>query len=311
MIKKFFPVSKPFVNNSDIKNVIASMKLGWISSSGPIIKKFEMKFSKIVKKKYSITVTSGTAALDVAVKSLNLESNSEVLVPDFTIISNLNSILKNNLKPVLVDCDKIKWNMKVEDIKKKITKKTKAIMAVHIYGFPCEIDKIKKICAEKKLYLIEDAAEMLGHKYKGRKCGSFGDVSTFSFYANKNMTTGEGGMICTNSKKIYQNCYKYKNLSFGKKIRFKHDELGWNYRMTSIQAALGLSQIRKINKNISIKIKIGKIYYKYLKNNKNIYIQPPRIKNLDNSYWVVGILNKSKTQKLKLQKFLKTKVKKK
>lgn len=303
-MKKFFPVSKPFIDNDDFKSVKSAMKLGWVSSGGPIIKKFEKKFSKISDKNYCVTATSGSAALDVAVRSLDLKYNGEVILPDFTIVSNLNCILNNNLKPVFVDCDKKTWNMKIEDINKKLTNKTVAIMAVHIYGFPCEIDKIKKICNQRKILLIEDAAEMLGHTFKGKKCGSFGDVSIFSFYANKHMTTGEGGMICTNSKKIYENCTKFKNLYFGEKERFKHDEMGWNYRMTSLQAALGLSQIKKIKKNITKKIEIGETYYKYLKDNENIYIQPPKQNNLINCYWVVGILILKKKHKSLLKKFL-------
>ena len=164
-------------------------------------------------------------------------------MPTFTIISNANAIVKSSAKPVLVDSDPITWNINIDDIEKNF-KKTKAIMLPHIYGFPNNMNKILKICKKYSLYLIEDAAEMIGQKFRGKPCGSFGDISTFSFYANKHITTGEGGAIFTNDKKIYEKLRQFRNLSFGKKERFNHDELSWNYRLTNIQASIGLSQLK-------------------------------------------------------------------
>tara|TARA_Y100000741_G_scaffold55282_1_gene38181 strand:+ start:418 stop:1554 length:1137 start_codon:yes stop_codon:yes gene_type:complete len=292
--KKFYPVSKPFISKRDIKKVNKILKDGWISSDGPEVKEFESKFAKYVGRKYSISVSSGTAALEVAVKALGIEKNDEILIPNFTIISNALAVLRQNAKPVLLDCNIHNWNIKIEDIEKKITKKTKAIIVTHIYSFPNEMDKIIKICKKHKIFIIEDAAEVLGLNYKNKKCGSFGDISTFSFYANKHITTGEGGMIVVNNIDLYKKCQSLKNLSFGKINRFNHDDLGWNYRMTNIQAAIGLSQLENIKKMIKKKIEIGKLYYKNLKNNEKIQILPPHNGTSKNIYWVVGIVIKDK-----------------
>ena len=244
-----FPVSKPFITKKDIYAVNKTLKSGWISSSGTEIKKFEENFSKYVERKYSVTVSNGTAALEIAIKALGIKKDDEVLIPNFTIISNALAVIRQNAKPVLIDCNHENWNIKIDDIEKKINKKTKAIIITHIYSFPNDMDKILKICKKHKILIIEDAAEVLGLSYKNKKCGSFGDISTFSFYANKQITAGEGGMISTNSEKLYKKCKSLKNLCFGKINRFNHDDLGWNYRLTNMQASLGLSQLNNI-KNI-------------------------------------------------------------
>ena len=291
---KFIPVSKPFLSSNDIKHVNKTLKEGWISSDGPAVKKFENYFSKKIKRKYSIAVSSGTAALEIALKTLNLKKGDEVIIPNFTIISNALAVIKQNAKPVLIDCDLNTWNIKAENIEKKITKKTKAIIVTHIYSFANDMDEILKICKKYKIYLIEDAAEVLGLKYKNKMCGSFGDISTFSFYANKQLTTGEGGMISTNSFSIYKKCLSLRNLCFGRKNRFNHDDIGWNYRITNIQAALGISQLSKLDWTVKRKIKIGNFYYNRLSKNKNIYMTPPKISYSKNIYWVVGIMIKNK-----------------
>jgi len=292
--KIIFPVSKPFITKKDIFAVNKTLKSGWISSSGTETKKFESEFSKFVDRKYSITVANGTAALEIAVKALGIKKDDEVLIPNFTIISNALAVIRQQAKPVLIDCDLENWNVKIEDIEKKITKKTKAIIVTHIYSFPNDMDKILKICKKHNILIIEDAAEVLGLSYKNKKCGSFGDLSTFSFYANKQVTTGEGGMISVNSEKLYKKCNSLKNLCFGKINRFNHDDLGWNYRLTNIQAALGLSQLKNIKNTIRKKMEIGNYYYEKLKFNNNIQILPPFNSFSKNIYWVVGILIKNK-----------------
>ena len=191
-----------------------------------------------------------------------------------------------------IDCNLDDWNIKISDIEKKITNKTKAIIVTHIYSFPNDMDKILKICKKRKIFIIEDAAEVLGLNYKNKKCGSFGDISTFSFYANKQITTGEGGMLSMNSFKIYEKCKSLRNLCFGKLNRFNHDDIGWNYRMTNIQASLGLSQLKNIKYVIKKKMKIGSYYYKKLHKNSNIQILPPSNAFSKNIYWVVGIVIK-------------------
>ena len=215
--KKFIPVSKPLITNQDIKEVIRAVRSGWISSSGDYIKKFEQSFSKFIGMKYSTSVSNGTAALEIALKSINIKKGDEVIVPNFTIISNALAIIKLGATPKFIDCKLDDWNMNFNEIKKNVTSKTKAIIATHIYNFPCEIDKIKKLCKKNRLFLIEDTAEVLGLNFKNKKCGSFGDISTFSFYSNKQITSGEGGMICTNNKKLFEKNKSLKNLCFGQK----------------------------------------------------------------------------------------------
>jgi len=292
--KKFIPVSKPFVSSTDIKKVNKSLKEGWISSDGPEVKSFEKNFSKKIKKKYSIAVSNGTAALEISIKALNIKKNDEVIIPNFTIISNALAVIRQNAKPVLIDCDLKTFNIKINDIENKINKNTKAILITHIYSFSNDMDKILKICKKHNLYLIEDAAEVIGLKYKNRMCGSFGNLSTFSFYANKQITTGEGGMISTNNFKLYKKCQSLRNLCFGKKQRFNHEDIGWNYRITNIQATLGLSQLKNLNNIVKKKMYIGKYYYKKLSKNKNIYMTPPKISYSKNIYWIVGIMIKNK-----------------
>lgn len=304
--KNFIPVNIPIITNEDALEVYKTVKSGWVSSSGLKINEFENKLAKFTNRKFCCCVSSGTAALEIAVRSLDIGKNDEVITPAFTIISNANAIIKNFAKVVLVDSDPITWNINIDEIKKKITSRTKAIMIPHIYGFPADMEKIINICKKKNIYLIEDAAEMIGQKYKNIPCGSFGDISTFSFYANKHITTGEGGAIFTNNRKLDKKIRELRNLSFGKKNRFNHTDLSWNYRFTNIQAALGLSQLKRIKSIIKRKKEIGNIYYNNFKNNKNILIQPNKLKYASNIYWVFGIIlrNKFHNRKLEVQKKL-------
>ncbi len=291
-IKQFYSVGSPYITKKDINSINRALKSGWISSDGPEVKKFEENFSRFIGRRYSVAVSSGTAALEIAIKALGIKKNDEVLIPNFTIISNALAIIRQQAKPVLIDCNLKDWNIKIEDIEKNISKKTKAIIITHIYSFPNDMDKILKICKKHNLFVIEDAAEVLGIKYKNRMCGSFGNISTFSFYANKQLTTGEGGMLSVNSFKIYEKCKSLRNLCFGKLNRFNHDDIGWNYRMTNMQAALGLSQLKNITHVVKKKIEIGNYYYKKLYKNPNIQILPPSRKFSKNIYWVVGIVIK-------------------
>ena len=296
--KKFIPVNTPLINNDDALSVSKSIKSGWISSEGPSVKEFEKKISKFLNRKFGCAVSSGTAALEIAIKALNLKKYDEVIMPAFTIISNAMAIVKSSAKPVLVDVDINTWNIKIEDIEKKITKKTKCLMIPHIYGLANDMDKILKITKKYKLYLIEDAAEVFGLKYKNKPCGSFGDISILSFYANKHITTGEGGMLLTNNNKLNEKFKDYRNLCFGtKKNRFNHYDISWNYRYTNIQAALGLNQLKRINKIIKKKYQIGNYYYKYFKDLKNIILQPNKLSYSKNIYWVFGIVLKRNNKK--------------
>ena len=290
---KFIPVNTPKIFGTEKYFVNECLKTGWISSEGPFVKKFEDKFAKFNKRKYGIAVSSGTAALDVAIRSLKLKRGDEVIIPSFTIISSALCLVNNGLKPVLVDSNLKNWNMDVDQVIKKINKKTKAIIITHIYGFPVDMQKIISIAKKRNIIIIEDAAEMIGQKYKGKICGSFGTISTFSFYANKHITTGEGGMILTNDKKLYERCKSYRNLCFGiKGNRYDHDDIGWNYRYTNIQAALGLGQMKNINWIVKRKKEIGQRYHNNLRDNKNIILQDIKSSYANNIFWVVGVLLK-------------------
>ena len=294
MKNKIYPVSKPLVTNQDIKSINSVLKKSWISSDGPEVKKFEIQFSKYVNQKFSIAVSNGTAALEIALKALGIKKNDQVIIPDFTIISNALAVIKLEATPIFIDCNLDDWNMNINLIEKKINKNTKAIIITHIYSFSNDMKKILELCKKYNLFLIEDAAEVIGLKYKNQMCGSFGDVSTFSFYANKHITTGEGGMISTSNKKIYEKCKDLRNLCFGKKDRFNHTDIGWNYRMTNIQAAMGLTQLKNINRVIYKKKQIGLDYYNILSKNNKLQILPASNYNSENIYWIVGILIKNK-----------------
>ena len=264
-MKKFkVPVNEPHLFGNEEKYLKKCIKSGFISSSGPFVEKFEKKFANRVKRKFAISVSNGTAALQLAFESLNIKKKEEVILPSFTIISCILPIIRSGAKPILIDSDPITWNMDVTKIENKISSRTRAIIAPHIYGLPIDMDPLLKIAKKNNLKVIEDAAEVLGLKYKNKECGSFGDVSTFSFYANKHITTGEGGMIVTDSKEIAEKCKSLRNICFNNKRRFLHHDLGWNYRFTNLQSAVGLAQLEKLNRFVIKKRNIGKIYNKGL-----------------------------------------------
>jgi len=293
---KFIPVNIPKLHSLEKKYINECISTNWFSSEGRFVKLFEKNFSSFNKRKFGIAVSNGTAALEIAVKSLNLKKNSEVLIPSFSIISTANAVIKNNLKPVLIDCELDTWNINIDETIKKITNKTKAIVITHIYGLPVDLDKILQVAKKKNIKVIEDAAEVIGLKYKNKICGSFGDLSIFSFYANKHITTGEGGMICTNNKKLYEKCKSLRNLAFSNTIynRYNHDDIGWNYRMTNLQAALGCGQLKRIDWIIRRKREIGNRYFNKLKNCKNLILQKNSTTYAKNIYWVFGVVLKNK-----------------
>lgn len=292
-MKKFkVPVNEPYLYGNEKKYLQKCITDGFISSSGPFVEDFEKKFAKRVKRKFAISVSNGTAALQLAFESLNIKKNEEVILPSFTIISCILPVIRSGAKPILVDSDPITWNMDVNEIEKKINSKTRAIIAPHIYGLPIDMDPLLKIAKKYNLKVIEDAAEALGLQYKTRECGSFGDVSTFSFYANKHITTGEGGMIVTDNEQIAEKCRSLRNLCFNKERRFLHYDLGWNYRFTNLQSALGIAQLEKLNKFIIKKRLIGENYNKEL-SKINLFNIPLNEKSYaKNIYWVYGIVLK-------------------
>lgn len=286
----FIPVNEPLLNGNEKKYLCECIDTGWISSEGPFVKEFEDKMSSLAGRQYGIAVSNGTAALEVAVQALGISEGDEVIMPAFTIISCAMAVTKVGAVPVLVDSDIQTWNMNVHEIEAKITAKTKAIMAVHLYGLPAEMDKILELARKYNLKVIEDAAEMHGQFYKDRPCGSFGDISTFSFYPNKHITTGEGGMVVTNDIELAERCRFLRNLCFRRDIRYVHDEISDNYRFTNLQAAVGLAQIERIDEFVSRKRKMGKYYTERLENVEGLVLPTAKTEYADNIYWVYGLL---------------------
>ena len=285
------PVNTPLLSGNELKYLTECIETGWISSEGPFIKQFEEKFAAYIGRQEGIAVSNGSGALDIAVQALKIGSGDEVIMPTFTIISPAQSVVTAGATPVLVDSDPITWNMDVAQIEQKITKKTKAILVVHIYGLPVDMDPILELCKKYGLYLIEDAAEVHGQTYNGKKCGSFGDISIFSFYPNKHITTGEGGMIMVDDPELAERCRKLRNLAFETQgRRFVHHELGWNYRMTNMQAALGLAQLEKIENHIIKKREIGKAYQTGLNAIKGFQLPLNKSEYAENIYWVFGLV---------------------
>jgi perosamine synthetase len=295
MNNQFIPVNRPLLDGNEKKYLNECIDTGWISSEGPFINQFEEKFAARVGRKYGVAVCNGSVALDVAMLALKmlalkLPAGSEVIMPTFTIISCVSAIIRAGLVPVFIDSDAETWNMDVSKIEEKITAKTSAIMVVHIYGLPTDMDLVFELAKKYNLKIIEDAAEMHGQIYKGRPCGSLGDISTFSFYPNKHITTGEGGMIVTDDIKIANYCRSLKNLCFKPERRFVHDELGFNFRMTNIQAALGLAQLERLDEFVEKKRALGKFYTEQLKSLNNVQLPLQETDYAQNIYWVFGII---------------------
>ncbi len=286
----FIPVNEPLLNGNEKKYLCECIDTGWISSEGPFVKQFEEKMSETVGRKYGIAVTNGTAALEIAVLALELKEGDEVILPTFTIISCAEAVTRVGAKPVLVDCDQRTFNMCAEDIEKKITPKTKAVMVVHLYGLPVDMDPILELVKKHGLYLIEDAAEMHGQTYKGRPCGSFGNISIFSFYPNKHITTGEGGMLVCDDEELTERCRSIRNLCFQKAKRYVHEELSGNYRFTNLQAAVGLAQLERLDEFVERKRKMGRYYTEMLADVKCITLPIPETEYAKNIYWVYGIV---------------------
>jgi perosamine synthetase len=284
------PVNTPLLDGNEKKYLNQCIDSGWISSEGPFVKQFEEKFSAKVGRKYGVAVCNGTAAIDAAVEALGIGPGDEVIMPTFTIISCISHVIRAGAKPVLVDSDPVTWNMAVDQIRAKITKKTKAIMAVHIYGLPVDMDPILRIAEENGLFVIEDAAEMHGQTYKGRPCGSFGHISTFSFYPNKHITTGEGGMIVMDRPELFDACQSLRNLCFKPEKRFVHERLGWNLRMTNLQAALGLAQLERLDEFVVRKREMGRLYTDHLQGVRGLQLPLVETEYAKNIYWVYGLI---------------------
>lgn len=271
----FIPVCEPFLNGNEKKYVDDCLNTGWISSSGKYVKQFEEKFAEYCEAKYAVATTNGTTALHLALVALGIGENDEVIIPDFTMIASAFAVCYTGAKPVFVDADKDTWNIDVSKIESVITQNTKAIMPVSLFGTPCEMDKIMEIAQKHKLFIVEDAAQSHGAKYKNKKVGSIADITSFSFFANKNLTTGEGGMVVTNNEELYKKALYHKNLCFPLDLarNYIHNDIGFNYRISNIHAAIGLAQIEKADEYKEMRKKNAQLYKKHLEGIEGIIFQ--------------------------------------
>ncbi len=289
-------VFKPWVTFTNSFDVFKAALKKEISGSSNYVKKFETEFSKQHNNMYSVAVSNGSVALDLVLNSLDLNEDDEIIMPSLTIISCLASISRTPAKPIFCDVDFNSWNMTLDNVKEKITKNTKAIVAVHTYGLPCDIEKIAEFCTKNSITLIEDTAEAHGIFVNDKVCGSFGDFATFSFYANKHITAGEGGIILSRDKDYYLKFLQMRNLDFTKINRFKTNNLYWNSRLGGLQAALGYSQIKnKTYEKIILKKKKQGYFYNELLSKYSDYFYLPlkQVNDVTNNYWVYGLVLKS------------------
>ena len=282
-------VNEPLLDGNERKYLLECIDLGWISSEGPFVQRLEEGMARQVGRRYGVAVSNGSAALELAIAALGLGPGDEVILPSFTIISCVAAIVRAGATPVLVDSDPHTWNMNVDLVAETITPRTKAIMVVHIYGLPTDMDPLLRLTRQHGIRLIEDAAEMHGQTYRGQPCGSFGDLSIFSFYPNKLVTTGEGGMVLTDDPALAERCRSMRNLCFQKK-RFVHEELGWNYRMSNLQAALGVAQLERLEHFVIRKREIGKLYNTLLRDVPGLQLPLAVTDYAENIYWVYGIV---------------------
>jgi perosamine synthetase len=294
------PVYRPSLSGNEKKYVDDCIDSSWISSKGNYIDKFERNFESFVDVKYAATVSNGTVALHLALIALGIGEGDEVIVPTLTYIASVNAISYTGAKPIFVDSLSDTWQMNADDVRKKITSKTKAIMAVHLYGQSCDMDALLKISTEYNLFLIEDCAEAIGTQYKGKHVGTFGDIATFSFFGNKTITTGEGGMVVTNNQTLYERILHFKGQGLAKHREYWHDVIGYNYRMTNICAAIGLAQLEQIDLFIKQKRAIAEFYKNKLADTPITFHEEQQ--DTYHSYWMCSILveNPSDRDKLRL-----------
>lgn len=284
------PVNEPLLDGNERKYLNECIDSGWISSEGPFVRAFEEGFASRSGRRHGVAVCNGTAALEVAVAALGIGPGDEVIVPTFTIISCAAAIVRAGATPVLVDAEPCTWNPDPEQIAAKITARTRAILVVHLYGLPANMDPIMAAARARGLAVIEDAAQAHGQTYHGRPCGSFGELSTFSFYANKHVTAGEGGMVLADDDALAERCRSLRNLCFQPAKRFVHEELGWNFRMTNVQAAIGVAQLERLDDFIARKRRMGRFYTERLSDVEWLELPPAKTAFAENHYWVYGVV---------------------
>ena len=284
------PVNTPNITAEDREAVNRALAAGWISGDGPIVEEFESVVASQVGRNHGVAVSNGSDAIELAFRVLDLNPGDEVIVPSFTIISCLAPILRAGLVPVFLDADEATWNMRTDLLKDALSSKTKAILVVHIYGIATNMREVMQFASAHNLRVIEDSAEAHGVYFRDRPCGSYGDLSTFSFYANKNVTTGEGGMVLTDDPKLAEKLRYYRNLTFQESRRFVHEDLGWNMRLSSLQAALGTSQAKRVDQSIARRRLIADRYREALQVVQGLKFQADEFEGNRNGYWVFGVL---------------------
>jgi perosamine synthetase len=288
-MKLKIPVAEPSIGEEELKFVSEAVRSGWVSSKGKFIEEFEEKFANYIGAKYAIATSNGTCALHLALTALGVDLKDEVIIPTLTFASVANVVIYNGSKPVPIDSHPQYWCINSEKIENKINKRTKAIMPVHLYGHPCDMETIMKIAEDHNLYIIEDCAEAHGAKHKGKRVGSFGDIACFSFYGNKIITTGEGGMCLTNDEELAGKMRILRDHGMKPDKRYWHEVVGFNYRMTNLQAALGVAQLEKIDVFIRRKREIAETYNSLLEDVKGVTL-PPEMPWAKNVYWLYSIL---------------------
>jgi perosamine synthetase len=288
------PVNEPLLTEADFASVMQALRSGWISGSGPDIEAFEQRWAACCDRKYGIAVANGSVALHLAIALLDLEPGDEVILPSFTIISCVWPIVLAGATPVLVDADPRTWTMNVDQVRAKLTPRTRAVMPVHIYGNPVDMQPLLELADEHGIAIVEDAAEAHGADYRGRRIGSFGTASCFRFYANKLITTGEGGMVLVDDDLLLARARRFRNLGFQPGRRFVHAELGFNVRLTNLQAALGLTQVDRIDEIVARKRAIGRAYTERLSRIEGIELQVEQTWGRS-VYWMYGLLVRETT----------------
>lgn len=299
-----YPIYKPSLQGNEKQYVNECLDSTWISSKGSFINVFEKSFANYINIEHATGVCNGTVAIHLALVALGINQGDEVIVPTFTYIASVNPIVQVGATPVFVDSERKSWQMSPEDIEQKITPKTKAIIVVHLYGHPCDMDKIMKIAQKHNLLVIEDCAEAIGTRYKGQHVGTFGDVATFSFFGNKTITCGEGGMVVTNDQTIYDRLVHFKGQGLAKYREYWHDTIGFNYRMTNIQAAIGLAQLEQIETFLKKKQEIACWYCEYLKDSSIEFHKP--VEDVYHSFWMCSILVEKSQLRDELRDYLKS-----
>jgi perosamine synthetase len=284
------PVNEPLLDGNEKRYLAECIDTGWISSEGPFVERFEREFAARVGRRHAVAVCNGSLALDAAVAALGLGPGDEVILPSFTIVSCASAIVRAGATPVVVDSDPLTWNMDPDQVAARITPRTRALMVVHLYGLPADMAPLLALAERHGLKLIEDAAEMHGQTWRDRPCGSFGDISTFSFYPNKHITTGEGGMLVMDDDALAARCRSLRNLAFAPPRRFVHEELGWNLRMSNLQAALGCAQLERLDEFVQRKRAMGARYTALLQGTPGLTLPLAATADAQSIYWVYGLV---------------------